>query len=219
MDRQAGPSLGSTRARLLLAAVLVLAATAALSVDVDMSRHVLKKGAPKLLRDSVQMAEAFGHGVGVFMILGAAFALAPANRRDLPHVAIAAYGAGLAANGIKLLVSRCRPRDYAFLTDTVWDTFGSSAATVHASSSSLQSFPSAHSATAAALAVALIWAFPRGKWPFAIFAALACMQRVVSGAHFLSDAFLGASLGAAFAASYLALRARFVRQSAAPSGA
>ena len=61
--------------------------------------------------------------------------------------------------------------------------------------SRLQSFPSSHVATAAGLAVVLIWCYPRGRWLFPLLCLLAACQRLVIGAHFLSDTFWGAALG------------------------
>jgi membrane-associated phospholipid phosphatase len=194
----------------LLAAALILAAAglAALSVDLRVSRYLFEKPLPHTIRDCVQIAEAFGHGAGVLMILATAFTLAPRQRRMILHATLATLGAGGLANLAKLGVARCRPRAFHFLSENVWDTFGDSFAVLPITSSTLKSFPSAHSATAAALAVMLAWAFPRGRWPFAIFASLACLQRLSSGAHFLSDVLMGAGLGVGFAVAYQHVRIR-----------
>jgi membrane-associated phospholipid phosphatase len=58
----------------------------------------------------------------------------------------------------------------------------------------VRSFPSGHSATAVALAIALSWIYPRGRWVFAVLAFMACLQRLVSGAHFLSDIMAGSDI-------------------------
>ncbi|MCP4814017.1 MAG: phosphatase PAP2 family protein, partial [Planctomycetaceae bacterium] len=42
-------------------------------------------------------------------------------------------------------------------------------------------------ATAVGLAIGLSYLFPRGRWLFTFFALLAALQRMDSGAHFLSD--------------------------------
>ena len=57
----------------------------------------------------------------------------------------------------------------------------------------LHSFPSGHTATAVGLAISLD-ADPRGRWLFAVFAALASLQRMTAGAHYLSDSLFGAAL-------------------------
>ena len=57
--------------------------------------------------------------------------------------------------------------------------------------------------TAAGLAAALAWKYPRGRWLFATLAMLGVMQRVATLAHYPSDALLGAALGVAGAALFL----------------
>ena len=69
--------------------------------------------------------------------------------------------------------------------------------------SGLQSFPSAHTATAAGLAMGLAWLFPRGRWMFSALAALVACQRVVVGAHFPSDTMVGAAVGCVVAACFI----------------
>ena len=59
----------------------------------------------------------------------------------------------------------------------------------------MQSFPSAHTATAVGLAIGLSWMYPRGRWLFAVFAALVACQRMQSCAHYLSDTLFGATVG------------------------
>ena len=58
-----------------------------------------------------------------------------------------------------------------------------------------QSFPSAHTATAVGLAIALSWLYPRGRWMFATLALLVACQRIESGYHFASDTIFGAAVG------------------------
>jgi membrane-associated phospholipid phosphatase len=62
----------------------------------------------------------------------------------------------------------------------------------------MQSFPSAHTATAVGLAVMLVSLFPRGRWLFPIIAVLVGMQRIATSAHFPSDVFAGATVGWVF---------------------
>ena len=197
----------------VLAIISAFAGCASLAIDIRLSRYFFENPLPGFPRDVVRFCEAFGQGAGVCVILATAFALAPRQRRAIVHTALAVTGAGLAANLAKLGVERCRPRAFAFaLSDDVWDTFRSSFALPPASSSSLMSFPSAHSATAAALAVMLAWAFPRGRWAFAAIALLACLQRLSSSAHFLSDVLIGAALGILYAVAYQAVRVRVERR-------
>ena len=69
--------------------------------------------------------------------------------------------------------------------------------------SGLQSFPSAHTATAAGLAAALIWLYPQGRLLFTLLAVLVGCQRIVSGAHFPSDVLVGAAAGCLVATFFL----------------
>ena len=59
----------------------------------------------------------------------------------------------------------------------------------------MQSFPSAHTATAISFAIGMAWIFPRGRWLFFVCAALAAYQRVVFEAHWMSDVMVGAAMG------------------------
>jgi membrane-associated phospholipid phosphatase len=113
--------------------------------------------------------------------------------------------AGLLADLIKLIVDRVRPRAADFsMHATVWDTFRASVIdTVTGSHSNVNSFPSGHSAMAAGLAATLAWRYPRGRWFFAIFAAMAAAQRILSSAHFPSDTCFGAAVGLAGASLFL----------------
>ena len=101
------------------------------------------------------LAEVFGHGAGVAAILLTAWVLAPEQRRQLPRVICCAYGAGLAADGMKLLLSRGRPykTDLSSIT-SVWQTFPGWFP-LFSSGSAGQSFTSAHTATAVGLALGL----------------------------------------------------------------
>ena len=62
-----------------------------------------------------------------------------------------------------------------------------------------QSFPSGHTATAVGLAIALCWLYPQGCRLFAGLAVLVALQRIHSGAHFLSDTLVSAGLAVALA--------------------
>jgi membrane-associated phospholipid phosphatase len=64
----------------------------------------------------------------------------------------------------------------------------------------VQSFPSAHSATAVGLAIGLSWLYPRGRWLFAAFAGLAILQRLDADAHYCSDVLAGGGVAFVVAA-------------------
>lgn len=133
---------------------------------------------------------------------------------ELWRLIAAAYGGGLVVNMIKALVDRVRPRVADLQgTASALATFSDQAATWAreqgaTSASDFNSFPSGHSATAAGLAAALAWKYPRGARVFAALAAAGAAQRVVSLAHYPSDACLGAAIGLATAAVLLCERPR-----------
>ena len=190
-------------------------------------------GMPKLLIEVadeiarlVTMSEVAAHTVSVAVILALVLALDDglawpsglrgrgrgSARAPLP-AAQAAFGrmlgatvtGGILADLLKLCVERIRPRVTDFAAHaSVWDTFRESIVeTVTGSRSNIQSFPSGHSALAAGLAAALAWRYPRAWRFFALFAAMAAGQRVMSSAHFPSDICFGAALGLAGAAWWL----------------
>ncbi len=88
------------------------------------------------------------------------------------------------------------------LTGTVWSTFGHCFSALGVGSAG-QSFPSAHTATAAGLAAALTWLYPQGRLLFPLLAILVGCQRIVCGAHYLSDVCIGAAAGCLVAQFFL----------------
>lgn len=192
---------------LLLALILAAAGVMALAIDLPVAQICLSEGragATKIhlggdLRKAINLSEVFAHGFGVLFIVLTVFVLDQAGRRTLLRILACSYGSGLLADIIKLLVSRFRPRAF-FETHQelsaagVLDTFNGWLPLLGAGHAG-QGTPSAHAATAAGLAVALGWRYPRGRWLFACFAGLAALQRVVIGAHFVSDTFWGAAIG------------------------
>ena len=176
--------------------VLVLAGLGCLLIDVPLAYHFEIKHAqlPKFidrpLREALENCETFGHGFGVTLIVIAVGALDPLRRKCLPWVFAGSWGSGLAANTLKLLVHRTRPRDFDF-QGPVWSTF----VNTKSGGMDVQSFPSAHTATAFGLAVMLATLYPRGRWFFAMLAILVGFQRIVCSAHFASDVCAGATVG------------------------
>ncbi len=187
-----------------LAAIFAIGSAAALSVDMQIARYVANGGMPGDLRKLFTVSEVFAHGTGVALILLAVAVLDPAHRRNLARVATCAYGAGLIAQLSKQLLPRLRP-NVCNLTGDVWQTFLAGGAQRYAelhqlAGRDIQSFPSGHSATAVGLAFGLAWLYPRGRWLFAFYAMLAMVQRIESGAHFVSDTFAGAAIACLVAA-------------------
>ncbi len=190
----------STDTRLYLAGATLwlLAGVAVFTLDGPFARYDAG-GVPGDLLRLVQLSEVFAHGMGVGMILIAMWVLDPHRRLHVPRVAGLAYLAGLTANVCKLLVTRQRPKAFD-LSEAVVSSFRGIPG--NAGSSELQSFPSGHAATAFGLAFALSLTYPRGRYLFALLAVLAASQRVLSGAHFLSDTLAGAGI-ACFVAAVL----------------
>lgn len=142
----------------------------------------------------MSLAEAFGHGVGVTVVLATVFTLDPKSRKSLGRSIMAIVAGGCGANLTKLLISRSRPATSDLFHVDSWQTFGEWLPLGH-NGSGWQSFPSAHTATAVALALTLSWLYPRGRYLFALFAAAVGVQRVLGGAHFPSDVLAGAAVG------------------------
>lgn len=128
------------------------------------------------------------------------------TRRDL---ALAAFGeramfimatlatSGLLPQAIKLFVGRGRPK---FL-----ETDGPFLFKAFTFNASYASFPSGHATTMFAMAVAFGYLLPRWRAPLFLLAAVIALSRVIVRAHYPTDIFAGACLGAA--AAYLTARA------------
>jgi membrane-associated phospholipid phosphatase len=187
--------------RLLVAAVALAAlAAAALFVDLPIAQWMKNHGLPGELRRLVRLAEVFGWGGTVALLILTAATLDRRGWRVIPWLAACAFGAGLIADCLKLLVARLRP-GAAELSGSAVDTFiawlpaANRSALGRDHGYALQSFPSAHAATAVGLAIGLSMLYPRGKWLFAAFALLAAVQRIEAQAHFCSDVLAGAAVG------------------------
>jgi len=175
---------------------------------------------PGDIRKGLDLSEVFGHGLGVALVGLALFALDREGRRYLPRILVCSLGGGMGANLVKtLIVSRTRPNSFD-LSGGVMSSFNGPFPIVTndhfatawgqiiagnisagfdsidlALDSALYSCPSAHTATAAGLAVALTWRYPHARWFFIFLTALVALQRIVASAHFVSDTFWGAATG------------------------
>ena len=177
----------------VFALLLTVLGLLCLKFDLPIALYFLQERCPKVVREFVELFEAFSHAFGVMMILVTIYWLDPIARPRLARVGSAAIIGGLAANLGKLVVSRVRPKYFDFVGG-VDATFGDWFPFLQAGTNG-QSFPSAHAATAFAFAAALGWLYPRGRWVFLFMAGMAGLQRVAGYAHFLSDSFWGASIG------------------------
>ena len=201
---------------LALSGVACLAALAALSFDLAVARSFVADSLPGDLRRVLSLCEIFAHGVGVALIGWCLWHLSPPHRRFLPRLISCALLPGLAANLLKLSFCRLRPiyfgEQVPSSIDETWIATLPSVFSTRADfgTYAVTSFPSGHAATAFGLAIGLSWLFPAGRAPFYTMAVLATIQRVASGAHWLSDALVGLAL-AIFIAGSLTSQVRLAR--------
>ncbi|HQU46305.1 MAG TPA: phosphatase PAP2 family protein, partial [Pirellulales bacterium] len=157
---------GDWRMWLLPAVFLLVLAGAALAIDVPVAQWAHDRNYPRLVRELMSLAEAFGHGVGVTLALVTVYTLDPLRRRLLPRAVLVVLAGGCGANLLKLLISRSRPSATELASVESWETFAAWLP-FGRNGSAWQSFPSAHTATAVALALTLALLYPRGKLLFA----------------------------------------------------
>lgn len=190
------------RKYLILCLALAGLLVASLAIDLPVSRWLAlgsKNDAhpqtPGEVKKLLALSETFSHGTGVVLILLTIYVVIPEHRRYLLRLTCSSFGAGLAANLVKLFVLRTRPARLGLIdfTGDATDTFAGFAFVN--SQSATQSFPSAHTATAVGLAIGLSFVYPRGKWLFSLFAILAGLQRIQFLHHYPSDVLAGALLG------------------------
>ena len=179
------------------AAVLAGIGVAALAIDAPLARWINTGHCPGFIIKLAALSEVFGHGMGVLLIVVTIAVLDPWHRYAIPRIAAAALGSGLAANVLKLFLGRARPQHFDLNLGGL-DSF-TDWLPMLGNHSWEQSFPSSHTATAAGLAIVLACYYPRGRWMFPVFAALAGFERVGEQFHYLSDVFWGAAVGCVFA--------------------
>lgn len=173
----------------------------ALAIDVPVARWVAAGHISGDFAALFELSEVFAHGIGIAGILVTVGILDRSRRWALPRVVCMVFCTGMACNLIKLLVERNRPRSFD-LAQSAQDSFAGFLPLLSAGSDG-QSIPSAHAASAAALAVALAWLYPRGTiWWFAL-ALFASLQRIDSLSHFPSDTLWGVSIGLLIAGGIL----------------
>jgi membrane-associated phospholipid phosphatase len=177
---------------------------------------------PGDLRRAIMLSEAFAHGSGVIVILLVLLSVQPDRWRRTAVVAACALGSGVAADLVKTIVHRLRPTAMPAEISDPWGSFvGVGFSTVTETwaenSHQLQSFPSAHTATAVGLAIGLSWCYGRGWIAFALLAVLAGTQRIVVGAHWPSDVLAGATLAIIVAPAFLLISRRWVAAAPGPA--
>jgi len=173
----------------LLAAAAIGIAVVCHPWDLNISLGAQQTKIPGDLRKAIHLSETFAHASGCIMIFGALLWIDIPNRKPLWRAAAFVALCGIAANAAKYFIPRYRPHSLGESETpitTAWETWGVPG-TGSWFDEQIRSFPSGHSATAVALAIGLTQVYPRGRWIFASMAAMACLQRLVSGAHYLSD--------------------------------
>ena len=173
--------------------VLIVLGVIALPHDITIAQFFTREKLPRTVEDVLERAETFAHGIGIASIFIVLFTVDFYRRWAFPRVILATISAGIAANCIKLLISRLRPHS-ADLTAQITETF-TGIFPLFSVGSSHRGCPSAHTTVVFAFAVGLCWLYPRGRYLFFSLAILAALQRITSGAHFFSDVCWGASLG------------------------
>ncbi len=173
---------------------LLALAPLCLAIDLTVAECARANFFPKWLVKAANLSEFFAHGFGI-IVIAILIATLDACRKHSIYVGCASLLAGLSGDLMKLVIFRVRPREFDF-AGSVWTTFHDwlPVFTLHPEKLS-GSFPSSHAATAAGLAFALTTVYPNGRIIFAVLACLACLQRVLAGAHFPSDVVFGAGLG------------------------
>jgi membrane-associated phospholipid phosphatase len=176
-----------------LGCLLLLAGCAALPIDLPAALWFMEKRCPAMLHKFVSLAEVVSHGLGVAAVLLLVWVLDPARRKSVIRLGTMSLGAGMIANGLKMLLARRRPYHFDYQGGPL-ETFGDWLPW-GAGGSGYQSFLSSHGAVAAGLALGLAWLYPHGRWLFAMYGAFGVAQRLVADAHYVSDVLWGCGLG------------------------
>lgn len=183
-----------SRRRFAVPLTFALLAASCLIIDMPVARFCVARHTPRFLVDLLKNAETFGHSAGVTLIVLTVFFLDSDGKRRAITAALSAVAGGMAANVLKLCVGRFRPQSLDLQTADLSATF-IGLFPLGIGGSGQQSFPSAHTATAVGLAVALAAFYPRGRLWFGVLALLVALQRIETSAHYPSDVCAGAAIG------------------------
>lgn len=186
-----------------VAAMLLVLGIITFAFDLPVSQWMHTHQGLKGLHQPLQVIEGLGDSTGVAIVLVTLYLVSVARRRELLRVVVSVLTAGLAADFVKLFVARTRPRSYPgrglldlqSVTETFYGWFPFLQTGTLLIDSKYQSFPSAHSATGAALAIGLTRLYPQAGWWFGCLAVGVALQRVETGAHYLSDTCFGGAIG------------------------
>jgi membrane-associated phospholipid phosphatase len=172
---------------------MVLAGLSALAVDLPLSRAMVEGQTLRPLHYVLNSIEPFGQPPAVVVVSLAVLLCGGVRRGAGFRIVAGGLVPGLLVDLLKLCVARVRPRHVSDFHGAVFNTFngvfpGTSAG------SEMQSWPSGHTAVAVGFCLALSAIFPNGRWLFRVLAALVALQRIESGAHFLSDTLFAAAI-------------------------
>jgi len=195
------------RQGVLIVAVFLLLAMIVVPWDLEISQLVRKTKIPGDLRRFIYLMEIFAHTLGCVLILGTLLWIDEKNRKKIWNASLFVLACGVLANLAKYIIPRSRPtvfdlepwshlnpdRDPSEPFLSSWDVWGIPF-TQSWFDESIRSFPSGHAATAVAMALGLTYVYPKGKPLFLLMATLAALQRLVVGAHYLSDIFVSVAL-------------------------
>ncbi len=179
----------------LAASLIALTAPLIYFVDGPISKTMRASHIHGDFRKALDLSEAFAHGIGATAILSTIWIVSVNRRRSIVLAICMTLASGLIANGLKATIVRIRPHSEGL--KVVHEPSQSEQEGAVAASfwdSRQRSFPSGHSATAWGLAIGLAWVYPRAMALFFIFATMASLQRITSGAHYPSDVLAGASI-------------------------
>lgn len=205
----------SFRNWLAAAAVLAVCGFGALWLDLWMAHPEEPDWMPGDLSRILDLSELFAHGFGVILTFALIWTLDPEKRRHLPRLLACVVFPSVVTHSLKALVGRARPLaykqpDWSFqYPESISETWiGFLPDGILNSEYMNESFVSAHTTTAVALAMGLSWLYPRGRWLFVFVAVLASMQRVSSQAHWMSDVCWGAAISLAIGGAVLSVPKR-----------
>lgn len=200
---------------------LFLLGILALPLDLPVARFCLAQRTPGVFRELLERGESYGHAYGVLLICITVGILSSVRWKGAWRLGAIALSGGIAADLIKTCLVRIRPCRIGPEITSVGETFLGFTYSQGAITwdTAYHSLPSAHTATAVALACGLGYLVPRGRGWFLTLAALTAAQRIEGGAHFVSDTAWGACVGWLIGnwASARLLPALFHRETSAPT--
>ena len=189
----------------LVALALTIAAGMVIPWDDEIAQFLYLDELPGDVHRVVHLAEIFGHGFCIMIVLVGIWLLSPRDRRFLPRIASMAILPGLVVQVLKSNLVRPRPIQFLPDLENIGDVWIRWVTDSWNSQYLQQSFPSGHTATAVGLAIGLGSVYPRGRALFYLLAALTAFQRVADNAHWTGDVLAGAAI--AVSTSWLLLSA------------